>query len=49
MSSETLNAIETTTQVAVENKPKKRGRKPLPKVENPKRPRDRPRKIKTEP
>ena len=28
MSSETLNAIETTTQVAVENKPKKRGRKP---------------------
>ena len=28
MSLETLNAIETTTQVAVENKPKKRGRKP---------------------
>lgn len=28
MSSETLKAIETTTQVAVENKPKKRGRKP---------------------
>ena len=28
MSSETLNAIETTTRVAVENKPKKRGRKP---------------------
>ena len=28
MSSETLNAIKTTTQVAVESKPKKRGRKP---------------------